>query len=209
MKLFDKIVPQDDGQFKIGHVLTAYRKKKGIRFIEVGANDGITNDPIYDWAQKGEWEGILIEPGCEAFDLLKENYNDFPNVILLNVAISSYCGVIPLFVNKRTTGAASVHRKHPPNWKAKKREVECLTLNQVIEDHDFAEFDLLQIDAEGHDFEVLKSISLDIYHPVIIHYEHRHLSKKDLKNCDSYLENLGYTILKNRNNTLGVLEVGE
>lgn len=205
VNMFDTIIPQDDGQFKIGHVLSAYHKKKNVRFIEVGANDGIKDDPIYKWATMHDWEGILIEPVKSAFKLLCKNYSNFSKMTPINVAVSTEVGTVTMFVNKNKTGVASLYKKHPPNGGSKKVTVSCVTLDKVIMDNNFENFDLLQIDAEGHDFEVLKSINLSKYTPDIIHYEHRHLSSEDLKDCDDYLREFGYIILKNRNNTIGVL----
>ena len=39
------------------------KSKKGkIFFIQIGANDGQWNDPIYKFIRRDRWSGILIEP---------------------------------------------------------------------------------------------------------------------------------------------------
>ena len=55
--------------------------------------------------------------------------------------------------------------------------------------------DLLQIDAEGYDYEIIKMIKFQKIRPSIIRYEHKHLSKKDFTECLELLVNNNYGIL--------------
>ena len=68
--------------------------------------------------------------------------------------------------------------------KGKKREenlIQTKTLNEIIEKTKYKEreVDLLNIDTEGHDFKVLKSINLKKYKPKIIIIE---AHEKEIKN---------------------------
>jgi FkbM family methyltransferase len=56
--------------------------------VNVGAYDGVTNDPIYPFLDEHHWRGIAIEPIPESFELLQANYRDQPQVTLVNAAIS-------------------------------------------------------------------------------------------------------------------------
>ncbi len=38
------------------------RKYKDLHFIQIGANDGVTNDPIHDLVKSYHWKGVLVEP---------------------------------------------------------------------------------------------------------------------------------------------------
>jgi hypothetical protein len=60
---------------------------ESIRFINVGANDGISKDPVYQLIQEG-WKGILIEPIPYYFNNLKENLKDYEGLIFENIAIA-------------------------------------------------------------------------------------------------------------------------
>ena len=64
--------------------------KTGIKFIEIGANDGITWDPLFKFIKKYKWEGILVEPHPRYFRELVENYTSIiPGKIHFeNIAIS-------------------------------------------------------------------------------------------------------------------------
>ena len=97
-------------------------------------------------------------------------------------------------------GLSSLNRNHSSFAKKgllkklKKEKVRSKTLDQLIIDYHMEDFMWLHIDTEGYDFEVLKSISLDKYHPKVIHYEHVHLSSQDRKSCQYFLEGHGYKI---------------
>ena len=60
-------------------------------FVQVGANDGVTNDPIHDFVTRYKPRGVLVEPQTNAFNRLTETYrgSKFSNLKLLNCAIAS------------------------------------------------------------------------------------------------------------------------
>ncbi len=58
------------------NIIKEYLKtKKDIFFIQVGANDGKSFDPIYKWVISKKWEGVLIEPLPHLVEKLKQNYD--------------------------------------------------------------------------------------------------------------------------------------
>jgi len=64
------------------------------------------------------------------------------------------------------------------------------------------DIDLLQIDAEGYDYEIIRSIDFDTVKPAIIHYEHMVLSEADRNACLELLASHGYRIVLQDNDTL-------
>ena len=56
-------------------------------FVNIGANDGISDDPIYPFIKKYGWKGIAVEPVPDTFKLLKQNLSAFEGIIFENVAI--------------------------------------------------------------------------------------------------------------------------
>ena len=67
--------------------------EQGDFFVNLGANDGITNDPIYDFIEPFQMKGIAVEPVRVTYEKLCENYSIFPNVKLERAAI--YIGDAP------------------------------------------------------------------------------------------------------------------
>ena len=70
--------------------------------------------------------------------------------------------------------------------------VQSSTFSTLLAKHNVSKYDLLQIDAEGYDFEVLKAAEIDRYKPSFINYEHEHLSKEDRQESWRFLKGLGY-----------------
>jgi len=64
------------------------KEKTNFNFIQIGANDGITSDPIYHNITKYKPNGILIEPQREVFNTLINNYKNNENLSFFNFAIS-------------------------------------------------------------------------------------------------------------------------
>lgn len=57
-------------------------------FVNIGANDGISNNPIYPFLRDHGWGGIAVEPLEPLFAELERNYRGFPRVILERAAIA-------------------------------------------------------------------------------------------------------------------------
>lgn len=51
-------------------------QRSAIRFLQVGANDGVSNDPTAEFKSHSKWSGIFLEPQKGPFHLLNTN---FPN----------------------------------------------------------------------------------------------------------------------------------
>jgi len=56
-------------------------------FIGIGANDGVTHDPLYPFVRDFGWRGMMVEPIPEAYAALERNYARFPDVVLVQAAI--------------------------------------------------------------------------------------------------------------------------
>lgn len=65
--------------------------KKPFNIIQVGANDGRHNDPIYDFVRshRNSTNIILIEPLQTLIPHLKENYSFHPSVEIINKAVAT------------------------------------------------------------------------------------------------------------------------
>ena len=174
-------------------------KKSKFMVVQVGANDGISGgDPIRDYIIRENWSGLLIEPQPEPFEQLQQNYNKQTNLAFENVAIAPVKGKVKLFVNPFANTTASIFEgvvKHQ-NSRADIQEIEvkCLPLSELLLEHKISEVDLLQIDTEGFELSVLMSLDLVRWAPRIIHFEHGHLSRKDLNRVFELLNTHGYRI---------------
>jgi len=206
--------------------INSYLKKKfrdrQVKFIQIGANDGITGDDIYGYIKRYNWEGILIEPVDYLFKSLKKTYRKHKGKLYFeNIAISIQKGSLdfyyvdqykvsdklPAWLNQlgsfNRDQVLWVESKYP-GTKVISKKVFCDTINAVAEKYGITTLDLLYIDTEGYDFEIIKSINFSNLRPELIFYEHRHLSAEEAEACEKLLEGQNYFFIKEKYNTLAV-----
>ena len=81
--------------------------------------------------------------------------------------------------------------------------VHCWTFHQLLERHRLDHVDLLQIDAEGYDYEILRTIDFSRLRPRFINYE-RVLLHEDEPACRAMLTDAGYVLFDWSVDTLAV-----
>lgn len=187
-------------------------KQQGLYFIQIGANDGIFNDPLYNFivTNHKKVKGISIEPIKDYYEELKNNYKKFPNIITLNAAIHNSETEMPIYrvdrekhsgVSENVKGIASFKREHLSGFKSEdiiKEVVQCLSFSDLIKMYHIEEIDLLQIDTEGYDSEIILNIDFNLIRPQIIHFEHglsdRIMTQEKFLNVTEILHNNEYEI---------------
>lgn len=176
--------------------------KEDVFFIQIGANDGVSVDPINSLIRNNNWKGILFEPGKEAFEQLKINYNNSPNLIFVNAAVSNYDGKGKLYCGSTTTHFTLYEQIANNHFSVKPVaiEIDVMSPTSIIEKYNVTKIDLLQIDAEGHDFEILKAFPFDKIKPRVIRFEFTLLffEQYDEYTSKGFLESLGYQVFINR-----------
>lgn len=62
-----------------------------VTFIQIGASDGLHNDPIREFVIRDKWIGIKVEPLPTSFSRLKQNCQTIANrgLVFVNAAITS------------------------------------------------------------------------------------------------------------------------
>jgi Methyltransferase FkbM domain len=66
---------------------------------------------------------------------------------------------------------------------------------KIVRKHSMSNIDVLQIDTEGGDFEVLKTLDLSKTSPLIVQFEHGHLTPQEIRGAVDYLNSHGYRVL--------------
>ena len=181
-------------------------------FVQIGANDGIRNDPIFSIVTKFNLSGIVMEPVPDIYQKLKKNYIDYPNVKPLNLAIHKSLKETLIYqvdpaiekYGEKTKGTPSFFKEHHKLTGVDERDiieipVKCLTLDELINKNGLKNIDLLQIDTEGYDYEVIKMIDFTNIKPKIISFEHGVrmgiMSYAQLAELEKLLFDQGYKIL--------------
>ncbi len=196
-----------------------FPKKGKFSFIQVGANDGISFDFLYEFAINRQSSGLVIEPVIEYFNELVINYKDYPEIKKINKAV--HClekskKIYKIMESRKqkypdwVKGMASFDENHHKRQNISKEDMEVEnvstdTLMNIISDsYSDKKIDYLQIDTEGYDWEILKMLDFSRVKPPIIKYEHVNLEKADLIASKKLLIDQGYSIFKEGIDTLGI-----
>ncbi len=230
---FNKIYRPKD---KVSAFLNEYSKslKQDLVFIEIGANDGKWDDPIYKFVRRDHWKGILVEPQKIAFNRLKQNYSGLKNLYFENVAIDKVSGkrilykisfsnapwasgissflkddIIKLidagYIEKMARTDNLELPENKDNWISEEL-VEVDTIENLINKYSLNNIHLIMIDTEGYDFEIIKSIPFNILYPNVIIFENCHFSKELARECNEYLKCKGYDLEDDEYDTIALLK---
>ena len=71
---------------------------------------------------------------------------------------------------------------------------DCKSLTEVANEYSFFDVDLLQIDTEGFDCEILKSIDFSQLKPLVIKFEWMNLTDSDKDTAVQLLSAQGYSV---------------
>ncbi len=191
-------------------------------FLQVGGYDGRSGDPVYPLIRHYGWRGVICEPAPESYQLLERTYSGFPKIRLERVAVSRNEGTAPLYFVRRGARElpdwvyqhSSFNPEHvrgiqvngqPVDDLVEKVLVPCSTVHALVAKHQFNGLDLLQIDTEGHDLEILRSLDFCQLKPKIIRFEHRCMSREQKAESARMLLMEGYQIVFERYDTLAFL----
>ena len=186
------------------------------KFIQVGANDGVRFDGLYQYVTERSCQGIVIEPLPDIFENLKRNYQDYRGVTPINIAIhpilteATIYRVDPTMVSDLApwvSGIASFNRHHleksgVPSHSIISESVPCTPLMPLIEKYDMLDATLLQIDTEGFDAEIIDMIDFNRFKPKLIKYEHKHLGEHKAVSTQMALRQHGYITVSEGGDTL-------
>jgi FkbM family methyltransferase len=181
-------------------------------FVAIGANDAAAGDPVRDCVDRRGWRGVYVEPVPYLFDRLKKNLESYPNVRCERLAISDRrgtttfysiapdsSGTLPAYYDHLGSFHRNVilsHAKLIPDIESRivEIDVECETVSGLLERAGNPAVDILQVDTEGHDAAILRSIDFDRFRPPVILYELKHLSSDDRREIRRLLQANGYAI---------------
>lgn len=182
-------------------------------FCIVGANDGVTNDHVYPFAEKGRWRGVAIEPEPGCFGELETAYRGLP-VILFNVAIHESDAFATLYFLDPAKTKIPPWAKGVGSFDPRRLEIEdelpgataaiaqlrvqCRRLDELIAESGFQRIDLMVIDTEGYDAAVVRQIRFDEWGVRTVIFEHKMLSAVELDSTLKRLKRNGFNIEKDK-----------
>lgn len=191
-----------------------HSEKDNIVFVQIGANDGITRDPLRDLIIRFGLSGVLVEPVPRVFSILKKNYEGVAGLKFENAAIAGEDGERILYVPAKGAAGlgsqiATFDKEHLLRHGVKEEQikptpVKTLTLTTLLDKYHIGDLNLLQIDTEGYDFEIVQMAFDAGVRPDIIHFENCHLSPADKLRARECLSAEGYRYSETVWDTLAV-----
>lgn len=196
-----------------------FPKSTNFNFVQVGANDGVSFDSLYEIVVNRKSSGLVMEPIKEYFDVLVLNYKEFENIIKKNKAVHPTEKEFPIYKVKKEAydkypdwarGIASFNPSHHEALNIETSDifevlVKCDHLMNIINENvENKEIDYFQVDTEGFDYEVIKMIDFKIIKPKILKFERVNLSVEDINLVNNLLKKQDYYIFKEDNDVVAV-----
>jgi len=190
------------------------RRTKNIFFVEIGTWDGINCDPLYNFIVKYSLNGICVEPQKIGFQKLQKTYKQHKNITLVNAAIKDKDGTGTLYTIMHRDGTieaghSSLKKDRILNdldavKKASKDSLPfiveeptlCVTFESLLIKYSVKKIDIVQIDAEGGGFDIIKTIPFHLIKPKLIRFESAHLNKNDELSAVALLKKQGYHLTR-------------
>ena len=138
---------------------------------------------------KNGWTGTNIDLNQKSIDLFNACR---PNDLNLVACLSDRIEIIDVYMNSEFSALNSIYLENFENFGIKNykiKKVETKLFKDLVQDN----FDYLNIDCEGSDYKILKSINLKHYTPKVINIEVHQKNKNYIYN---YLNVNGYKIFK-------------
>jgi FkbM family methyltransferase len=194
-------------------------------FVEIGANDGDQHDHLRRHLLVHPWTGLLVEPVPYVFERLRDTWRGVNRLTLVNAAVAEHDGTARFYYLR---DASREERASLPDWydgvgslnrdvilsharqmpdiadRLVELEVETMTYGTLLTRYGLERVDLLVIDAEGHDWRILRTIDFARSRPRLIVYEHFHLSSADRAAARRRLEDAGYLTMEEGFDTFAV-----
>lgn len=167
-KVFDPYNVSSYAQTGEDLIITSILGKTGF-YVDVGCNHPKVFSNTFVLYKCG-WTGITIDANKE---LIQKNQK-------LRKQDTSICAVVSdkkqevAFTDFEDSLVSSLNTEVINHWQKtlkikEQRIVNTVLLSTILDSHEVPKnFDLLSIDVEGHDFEVLSSLNLNIYRPKLI-----------------------------------------
>lgn len=205
----------------------------GLQVVQIGANDGITHDPIHKFIKRDKWKGVLLEPQPFVHDTyLRPIYARNTGIHTLCAAVgpadsSQKLYKIGFSTMRWATGLASFDEENVQKAfenglvdqqcqkygitipeameeRIQSEDVQVISPETLLKTYGIEQIDLLQIDCEGYDFEVIKLFNIDKTQPKVIVFENSHIGDEGNNECDVLLLSNGYRYKNMGPNTLAM-----
>lgn len=140
-------------------------------FVDIGAHDGVSFSNTFFLESRMDWNGLAIEPLPDVFQKLSANRA----CVKVNGCISAQIGhgkfrkisgysemlsgLVDHYDPRHQERIARELREHGGNFE--EISVRCYRLNDLLDEHGISDVHYLNIDVEGAEYDILKSIDFN------------------------------------------------
>jgi len=185
-------------------------EREHLTIVQVGAFDGVSDDPLHDFIVARPVRAVLVEPQPPHFARLRQTYARCPNVRLVNAAIDErdgerdmYCirrdAQVPSWLHMLASFDKAVMLSHAHCYQQLESvidtiKVPCLSPGTLLKTVDVTRVDALVVDTEGFDARIIRAFRTQGVEPDVIFFEHVHLAWDDYSAIASELIDSGYQV---------------
>ncbi len=229
LKQYLKWVDRNKGEFKPGgnqinqdiFLKFLSNDKTRVSFVQIGANDGVNNDPVHVFIKKYNWKGILVEPLPELMESLKKAYTGTNDLIFENVGIAGQSGAMDFYflppeynepswlqqIGTFDKDAIALNLANFPHLldKVQKKQIKTVTLKELLDKNKMFKTDLLIIDAEGFEYKILSQLDQIAEKPLFILFEWGCLNETEQEKLFQFLKQQNYRLYSSGGDILAVL----
>ena len=180
-------------------------------FVQVGAHDGRSGDPLHKYVIRYHWRGLCLEPHPAIFEKLCETYRDEEQVSLENVALAEHDGQATLYTVPRNSQLSTLRcrvaaRRVRGSRDIVEVQVKTSRWESLVMKHGISHVDLLVVDTEGSDDMIVRTVLNSGVRPVVARYEHLHLTNRERRRCARALAEAGYSLYRQGRDTIAIMK---
>jgi FkbM family methyltransferase len=163
-----------------------------VKFIQIGAMDGVKFDDLYLYINNFNWSGYLVEPLPEKFEKLMNNYQDVEGLSFECSAITNFDGEVEIYtipqekiddgtVEEWAEGCSTLtpktHLESLTPYMVPKL-VNAMTFDTFTKKWNIENFDIdfIQVDTEGSDYDIMMQIINSGVRPKLFKIEIAHIT---------------------------------
>jgi len=217
--------PRRDGfNVRLKATLDELDEQEHLQFLQIGAYDGVHDDPIRHYFRNGlHWRGLQVEPQPAAAKQLEVLYGDRPDIHLRRSAVCSEVGTTALWIpnhaghfamnplastyldkaQKGTNRLRGPKAKNDPGYRS--QPVDTISVDDLLFEHQIEALDLLVTDTQGDDDYIVNGV-LDKMLPQVILYEHNLMGGSVKRRLWKRLGEFGYKLTRSHKDTLAVVQ---
>lgn len=145
-----------------------FKGQKTGTYVDVGCNHPVVYSNTWLLYKQG-WQGLAIDPHAQFQALFSKKR---PRDQFINLAIDAECGEKSFLIAKDSRMSSLENKDQPLSNQPQiigKNTVKTAPLTTLLQKYSIPQrFEFLNIDVEGHELSVLKSLDLNLFRPRLI-----------------------------------------